>query len=129
MPRIVACDLNTLNQNSKCFSCFSQKENMAAVVYFLNQTVAKLQGVTPQTPNQLRATTRCLACLSMDPVADNKDASVAQQGAILVGDTASNASIAAIRKAINPFVNMNLDDMRSIELLLRCQLNAFLGTA
>jgi hypothetical protein len=129
MPRTVACDLNTINQNAKCFGCFSQKENQAAIVYFLNQTLAKLQGVTPQTPNQLRATTKCLACLSVDPVADNKDASIAQAGAIAVGDSASAGSIAAIRKAVNPYVNMNLDDMRTIELYLRCQLNAYLGTA
>lgn len=129
MPRTVACDLNTINQNAKCFACFSQKENQAAIVYFLNQTLAKLQNATPQTPNQLRSTTACLACVPTDPVADNMDASVAQSGAIAVGDSASSGSIAAIRKAINPFVNMSLDDMRTIELYLRCQLNAYLGTA
>lgn len=129
MPRTVACDLNSLNQNGKCFACFSQKENQAAVVYFLNQTLAKLQGVTPQTPNQLRASTACLGCVPTNPTADNLDSAVAQAGAVAVGDSASSASIAAIRKAINPFVNMSLDDMRTIEIALRCQLNAYLGTA
>jgi len=122
----VKCDINTINLAAKCLACFSQKENQAALVYFLEQTRAKLAGQTPMTPAALRSTTACLGCIPMDPTCDNLDSAVAQAGAIGVGDSASGASIAAIRKAINPYANMNLDDLRTMEAYLRCQLNAFL---
>lgn len=109
--------------------CLSELENQAAIVYFLEQTRAKLAGQTPLNVNQLRQAAACLACIPTDPVADALDAAVAQAGAIGVGDTASAASIAAIRKAIKGLANTSLDDLRSIEINLRCQLNAFLFTS
>lgn len=122
----VICTLNQLITQAKCFGCFSQKENMASIVYFLEQRRAKLAGQTPQTPSQLRSASTCLACVPMDNVADAQDAAVAQQGAIAAGVTgASTQTITQIRQAITPFVEMPLDDLRTMEVLLRCQLNAF----
>lgn len=122
----VKCDLNSLLQQGKCFACFSELEAQAAIVYFLNQRVAKLQGVTPQTPNQLRATAACLTCTRPEVVADNLDTAVAQAGAIAAGVAgASTQTIAQIKAASNAFRNMSLSELRSIEVLLRCQDNAF----
>lgn len=122
----VKCDLTTLQQQGKCFACFSELENQAAVVYFLNQRLAKLQAVTPQTPNQLRASAQCLTCTRPESVADNLDAAVAQAGAVAAGVAgASTQTIAQIKQASNPFRNMSLSELRSIEVLLRCSLNAF----
>jgi len=122
----VTCTLNNLIQSAKCFSCFSEKENQAAIVYFLEQRRAQLAGQTPQTPNQLRTQSACMTCIPIDPVADANDAAVAQAGAIAAGVSGSSTqTIAQIRAAINAFANMSLDDLRTIEILLRCQLNAF----
>jgi hypothetical protein len=122
----VTCDLNSQIQRAKCFGCFSQKENMAAIVYFLEQRRAALAGQTPQTPLQVRTATKCLNCLPMDPVADAQDAAVAQAGAIAAGVAgASTQTIAQIRAAINSYANMSLDDLRTAEVYLRCQLNAY----
>lgn len=123
----VKCDLNSLLQNAKCFACFdSELKNQAIVVYFLNQLLAKKQGVTPQTPNQLRATAACIACARPENVADSLDSAVAQAGAIAAGVAgASTQTIAQIRQAANPFVNMSLSELRAIEIILRCNLNAF----
>lgn len=122
----VKCDLNTLLQASKCFNCFSELQNQAIKVYFLNQRLAKLQGVTPQTPNQLRTTAACIICTRPESVADNLDSAVAQAGAIAAGVAgASTQTIAQIRAGANPFMNMSLSDLRAIEVILSCQLNAF----
>lgn len=122
----VNCDLNSLIRNGKCFSCFSELENQAAIVYFLNQRLAKLQAVTPQTPNQLRATAACISCTRPETVADNLDTAVAQAGAIAAGVAgASTQTIAQVKQAANAFRNMSLSELRAIEVLLRCQLNAF----
>lgn len=122
----VKCDLNSLNATAKCFACFSELQNQAALIYFLNQRLAKLQGVTAQTPAQLRASAACIACTRPEVIADNFDAAVAQAGAVAAGvagaSTQTNAQIAA---AMNPFLNMSLSELRAIEVLLRCQLNAF----
>ena len=67
-----------------------------------------------------------MTCIPIDPVADANDAAVAQAGAIAAGVSGSSTqTIAQIRAAINAFANMSLDDRRTIEILLRCQLNAF----
>lgn len=122
----VQCDLKTLQQQGKCFACFSELENQAAIVYFLNQRLAKLQAVTPQTPNQLRASAACIACTRPENTADNLDAAVAQAGAVAAGVAgASTQTIAQIKQAANSFRNMSLSELRAIEVLLRCQLNAF----
>lgn len=122
----VNCTLNQLIQQAKCFNCFSQKENQAAIVYFLEQRRAKLASQTAQTPTQLRASSSCVACIPVDPVADAQDAAIAQQGAIAAGVAgASTQTIAQIRQAINALANMSLDDLRTMEIVLRCQLNAF----
>ena len=122
----VKCDLNTLQQQGKCFACFSELEAQAAMVYFLNQRLAKLQAVTPQTPAQLRATAACLSCTRPEVIADNLDAAVAQLGAIAAGVAGSSTqTIAQVKAASNAFRNMSLSELRSIEVILRCQLNAF----
>lgn len=122
----VNCDLNTLVKAAKCFNCFAEKENQAAKVYFLNQRLAKLQGVTAQTPTQLRAAIQCLGCVPVDPVCDALDAAVAQAGAVAAGVAgASTQTAAQIKAASLSFANMSLDDLRTLEIYLRCQLNAF----
>jgi hypothetical protein len=128
MATIVAapCDLNTLVRGQKCFACLPQKELQAAIVYFLEQRRAKLLGVTPLTANQLRTAAACLGCFAIDPVADALDSYVAQQGAIAAGVAgASTQTIAQIRNAIKALANTTLDDLRTMEVLLRCQSNAF----
>jgi len=122
----VKCDLNTLNTAAKCFACFSESENQAAIVYFLNQRLAKLQGVTAQTPTQLRASAACFNCTRPETVANNFDSAVAQAGAVAAGVAGSSTqTIAQIKSAMNPFLNMSMSELRSIEILLRCNLNAF----
>lgn len=122
----VKCDLTTLLKQGACFSCFGEKENQAIVVYFLNQRLAKLQAVTPQTPNQLRASAACISCTRPQSVADNLDSAVAQAGAVAAGVAgASTQTIAQIRAAANAFTNMSLSELRAIEVSLRCALNAF----
>jgi hypothetical protein len=122
----VNCDLNTLIQSAKCFGCLSEKENMAALVYFLEQRRAALASATPRTANQLNAVVACQRCLPVDPVVDALDTAVAQAGAIAAGASgASTQTIAQIRAAANAFANMSLDDLRTIEIYLRCQLNAY----
>lgn len=121
-----ACDLKTLTQGQKCYACLSEKENQAAIVYWLEQRRAKLLGVTPLTVGQLRAAAACLGCFPTDPVADGLDAYVAQAGAIAAGVAgASTITIAQIRAAIKGLANTSLDEMRTMEILLRCQSNAF----
>ena len=123
---VVACDLNTIIKQARCFQCFSQRENQAAIVYFLEQRRAKLAGQNAQTTNQLRSTSACLGCAPTDPVADALDAGVAQAGAIAAGVAgASTQTISQVRSAIQPLVNLSLDDLRTMEILLRCQLNSF----
>lgn len=122
----VKCDLTTLNKAQSCFNCFSELQNQAALVYLLNQTLAALQGVTPQTPNQLRATAACVNCTRPESVADGLDVAVAQAGAVIAGAAAGTQTVTQIKAAANPFRNMSLSELRSIEVILRCQLNAFL---
>lgn len=123
----VKCDLNTLLANGKCFQCFGELENQAIVVYFLNQLLAKKQGVTAPTPNSLRQTAECIACSRPETVADNLDSAVAQAGAVAAGVTgAATQTIAQIRAGATPFKNMTLTELRAIEIYLRCNLNAFL---
>lgn len=123
---LVTCDLNTLIRGQKCYACFPQKVNQAAMVYWLEQRRAKLAGQTPLTANQLMAASKCLECFPTDNVADALDAFVAQQGAIAAGVAgASTITIAQIRANINLLSNMTLDDLRSIEIATRCALNAF----
>lgn len=125
MPTAI-CDLNTLNQAGKCFNCLSELQNSAAIVYFLEQTRAKLAGVTPRTPNQMRQLAKPFLATAVNTTSDNLMAAVAQLGAIGVGDTASSASIAAIRKASNPYANMSVSELMAMQVILRCNLNAFL---
>lgn len=121
-----ACDLNTLVRGQKCFACLPQKELQAAVVFFLEQRRARLLGQTALTANQLRSASACLNCFPIDPVADALDAYVAQQGAIAAGVVgASTQTIAQIRNAIKGLANTSLDELRNMEVLLRCQSNAF----
>lgn len=123
----VKCDLNSLNKAGQCFACFSELQNQAAMVYLLNLTLATLQGVVAQTPGQLRASAACLNCTRPAAVADNFDVAVAQAGAVVAGvPNATNLTVAQIKAGANPFRNMSLSELRSIEILLRCQLNSFL---
>ncbi len=123
----VKCDLNTLNQAGKCWACFSELQAQAALVYFLNQTLATLQSVTPQTPNQLRQTAACINCTRPETVCDNLDVAVAQAGAVAAGvPGAGTISASQVKAASNAFRNMSLSELRSIEIILRCQINAFL---
>jgi hypothetical protein len=122
----VTCTLNALVQGQKCYACLSEKENQAAIVYWLEQRRAKLLGVTPQTTAQLRAAAACLGCFPTDPVADGLDAYVAQAGAIAAGVTgASTITIAQIRAAIKGLANTSLDELRTMEIIARCASNAF----
>jgi hypothetical protein len=120
------CDLNTLLKSNPCFNCFSELESQAVLVYLLSLTVAGLSGNAVQTPAALRAGTACINCSPPETVADNMDLVVAQQGAQNAGSALASASIAAIKKAANPFRNMSLSELRSIEILLRCQLNQWI---
>lgn len=119
----VVCTLNALVQGQKCYSCLSEKEIQAAIVYWLEQRRAKLAGVTALTANQLRAAAACLGCFSTDPVADALDAYVAQDGARAAG--VAIPTIAQIRNASKGLANTSLDELRTMEIMLRCQLNAF----
>lgn len=122
----VNCTLSSLQAAGKCFACFSESENQAALVYFLNQRLAKLQGVTAQTPAQLRASAECLTCTRPETVCDNLDSAVAQAGAVAAGVAgAGTLTTAQIKAAMNPFLNMSMSELRAIEILLRCQLNAY----
>ncbi len=122
----IGCDLTTLVNDAKCFQCFSEKQNQAALVYFLEQVRAQKAGNAVRTPNQLRTATAGLANFPVDPVADAADVAVAQQWAQAAGVAgASTQTIAAINRAIVQFANMSLDDLRTIEILIRCNLAAF----
>lgn len=122
----VACDLNTLVRGQKCYACLSEKEVQAAIVYWLEQRRAKLTGQTAQTTAQLRQMGSCLGCFPTDPVADGLDAFVAQQGAVAAGVAgASTITIAQIRNAIKGLANTSLDELRTMEIFLRCQSNSF----
>lgn len=122
----VACDLATLIAAQRCYACFGQKINQAAMVYWLEQRRAKLAGQTPLTAVQLLAASKCLECFPVDPVADGLDAAVAQAGAVAAGVAGANTiTIAQIRANINQFANLSLDDLRTIEISVRCLLNAF----
>jgi hypothetical protein len=122
----VNCTTASLVLAQKCYSCFGQKINQAAMVYWLEQRRAKLAGTTPLTAVQLLAASRCLECFPIDPVADGLDAAVAQAGAVAAGVVgASTITISQIRANINQFANLTLDDLRSIELVTKCALNAF----
>lgn len=122
----VDCSLNTLIRSGKCFNCFSDKELRAAMVYFLNNRLAKLQGVTPQTAGQLVKSSACLVCSGPGMSIDNLDATVAQNGSVAAGNAGDAIlTIAQIRAAINPLVQVSLIRLRTIEILLKCQLNAF----
>jgi hypothetical protein len=119
----VVCTLSALVQGQKCYACLSQKEVQAAIVYWLEQRRAKLAGQTPLTTNQLRAAAACIGCFPTDPTADGLDAYVAQDGARAAG--VAIPSISQIRNAIKGLANTSLDELRTMEISLRCQLNAF----
>lgn len=122
----VSCDQRTLVNGQKCYACLSEKEEQAAVVYWLEQRRAKLLSVTPLTTAQLRSAAACLGCFPIDPAADALDAFVAQGGAIAAGVTgASTITIAQIRNAIKGLANTSFDELRTMEILLRCQSNTF----
>lgn len=126
MAAVQKCDLSSLLQAGKCFACFSTLQNQAAIVYFLSQRFAKLNGTAVPTPGALRASVQALKASSINATADNLDAAVAQAGAVAAGvPGASTQTIAQIGAAILPFANMSLTDLRAIEVLLRCQLNQF----
>jgi len=119
----VVCTQNALVTGQKCYACFAQLQNQAALVYWLEQRRARLAGQTALTANQLRAAAACLGCFPIDPVADGLDAYVAQDGARAAGVASQTISqVAANSKGL---ANMPLDDLRTIEIMLRCQLNAF----
>src|SRR3974390_3519139 len=101
----VACDLNTLLKNFPCFNCLSQLESQAVLGYLLNITLAGLQGVTPQTVNQLRASTACINCSRAESVCDNMDLIVARQGALNSGSPLASQTIAQLKNAAKGFAN------------------------
>lgn len=121
----VNCSISNLIASSKCFNCLSQIEDAAAVVYFLELRRAQLAGVAPDSPATLRKAVQCF-CTPPDLVADALDAAVAQAGAVAGGVVAAGTmTMAQIRSAINPFRNMSISELRNMEILLRCKLNAF----
>ena len=120
------CDLNTLLKTSPCFNCFSELESQALLVYLLSLTVSGLSGNAVQTPAALRAAIQCINCSRPAIVCDNMDLVVAQQGAQNAGSALASASAAALKKASNAFRNMSLSELRSVEILLRCQLNQWI---
>ena len=120
------CDLNTLLKSSPCFNCLSELESQAVLVYLLSLTVSGLSGNAVQTPAALRSGTACINCSRPESVCDNMDLVVAMQAAQNAGSAAASASVAALKKAANPFRNMSLSELRSIEILLRCQLNQWI---
>lgn len=125
----VNCDFNTLNKAGACFNCLSELERSAAIVYFLEQTRAKLAGTTPRTPNQLRQVVRSFVTSGVNVISDQLMAAVAQAGATAVGDPSGSLSIQAIKKASLPYANMANSELEAMRILLRCQLNAFLFTS
>jgi hypothetical protein len=123
---VVTCDQKTLNAGQKCYSCLSDKEVQAAIVYWLEQRRAVLTGQTPQTVAQLRKSAACFGCMPANLIADGLDAFIAQQGAIVAGAPgASIITIAQIRAAIKGFANTSIQELRSMEIITRCALNAF----
>lgn len=126
MAAVQKCDINTMITGSKCFACLSQIENQAAIVYFLMQRFAQLNGTAQQSVNQLRSQVQQFSISSVDLLADNLDVFVAQQGAIAASvPGASSQTIAQIRAAIKGFANTSLSELRAMEVLLRCRLNQF----
>ena len=120
------CDLNTLLKSSPCFNCLSELESQAVLVYLLSLTVAGLSGAAVQTPGALRAVSACINCSRPETVCDNMDLVVAMQGAQNAGSALASASVSALKKAANPFRNMALSELRTIEIVLRCQLNQWI---
>jgi hypothetical protein len=125
----VACDINTLNRgsNAPCFDCHGELQKQAVMVYLLSVTLAALQGVTPQTPNALRAAVQLIAASRPENVCDQMDVAVAYNGAMAAGaaQVTQGQSVAVITNAAKQFRNMSLTDLRAIEIFLRCQLNAW----
>lgn len=121
----VNCNLSQLNTLSACFNCESQTERQALMVYYLNQRLISLGGAN-QTAAQLRAQVQSVWKTAIDTVADNLDVQVAKAGAIAAGSAlVSGQTIAQARAAANPFSKMSLAELRGIEVLLRCLLNAY----
>ena len=121
----VDCTLNTLIKNQGCYTCFSEMECLAAVDYLLSRRLASLSASAVLTPAQLRSQTACLACSRPELVADAMDVWVARAGAINGGAAISTMTPAQLKAAFNPFRNMTMNELRSIEIYLRCSLNAY----
>ena len=126
MGAVQTCDFTTLNKAAACFDCMSVLEKQAALVFFLNRRLGVLNGAGPQTPNALRSQTTAFIRGSVDPLTDAMDALIAQKGAVAAGDAAAGTlTMAQIRAQINAFAHMSYQELRAMELLLRCNLNQF----
>ncbi len=128
MAVLIGCDINTLIKDGNCFNnCGSSTlVNQAQLVYLLEQVRAKKAGVAARTPNQLRSAAACLGCQPIDPVADGLDVAIAQQWAVNVGVAGTTIQTrSALQSAATQFINMSLDDLRTIEVLIRCALAQF----
>ncbi len=125
---ILLCDNNSLIKNGNCFNnCgLNTLINQAILVYFLEQIRAKKSGTAVRTPNQLRSAVASLGATPIDAVADGLDDAVAQVWAINSGVVgASTQTIAQIRAAANQFANMSIDELRTMEVSIRCSLASF----
>jgi len=119
----VVCTQSALVQGQKCYACLSEKEVQAAIVFFLEARRAALAGQTARTTAQLRQMAACLGCFPTNSEADGLDAYVAQDGARAAG--VAIPSITQIRNLIKGLANTSLDELRTMEITIRCQLNAF----
>lgn len=122
---ILACDNTSLIKNGNCFNnCgLSTLIDQAMLVYFLEQIRAQKAGNAVRTPNQLRSAVAGLGATPIDPVADGLDVAAAQVWAIKSGVAgASTQTLAQIRAASNQFANMSIDELRTMEVSIRCAL-------
>lgn len=123
---ILACDLNSLNKNSSCFQCLSQLQKQAALVYLMEQRLAVLSGAKARNVNTLSTAVAGFRAAPIDPVCDEFDVAVAQEGAIISGvPGAATQTITQLKVALNPFANTSLSQLRAMEIAIRCALQSF----
>lgn len=122
---ILACDNTSLIKNGNCFNNCGQstKLNQAMMVQLLEQIRAQKAGNAVRTANQLRSAVASLGATPIDFVADGLDVAVAQVWAIKSGVAgASTQTVAQLTKAAYQLTNMSIDELRTMEVSIRCAL-------
>ncbi len=125
----LTCTANALSANSACLQRLSKQERLAALVYYLWVQKNPTTGVGTVAPaDSLLAAAGCLDCgssrIAQDSLLDSFEVWIQRGQAISAGWTAgaSTININALRRVINPLVNVSADSLRAIEISLRCSL-------